>query len=374
MRSAVRVLGLDSERIEDFRTESSRNAGLYRALDERVRLVGTCSVRAPLWHERLTQLLYLTPGRDRWRQRAGLAPMALRARTRVAERELQRRAGSFDVVLEIYCIFPPGRLESDLRFAMFLDSTLAANRRHFPEGVPMSRRAERVWLEMERRAYGRARRLFPQSGWVRDSLVEDYGVDPRKIAIVGAGSNSVAGALGERRWDRRIALFVAMEWERKGGPALLSAWRQVRRELPDAQLWLVGPRRAPAPDGADGVRWFGRLGPERLAELYTEASAFVLPSQFDPFPHVLREAMGRGLPVISTPTGGTAEIFRDGRDGLLVPVDDHDAIARALIELLGDPARAEAMGRSAHAHVREEATWERVAERMVPHLEAIATE
>jgi starch synthase len=374
MGSDVRVLGLDVEGLENFRTETKRNSGLYRAVDDRLHIVGTFTPRLPLWQLRLIQLLHIAPGRDRWRRRAGLSPMMFRTTTRVVEEELRAREGTFDVILQVYCLFAPGRLDSGRRYAMYLDATAALTRREFPIAVPVGPGAHAQWLEMERRIYHGASRLFPMSQWVRTSLIEDYDVDPSCIVVAGAGSNLVHETLPDRRWDQRVALFVGFDWQRKGGPTLLKAWRQVRQELPDAQLWVVGTRRAYSPEGENGIRWLGRIDHARVAELYLNTSVFVLPTRFDPFPHVLREALGQGLPCITTPTGATREILRDGVDGVLVSPSDPDALAQELVAMLSDPDRAESMGRSGHDRVSREVTWSKVGDIIVPHLEAIVRE
>jgi alpha-maltose-1-phosphate synthase len=373
MGSGIRVLGLDAEGLEDFRTVTRRNSGLYRAIDERLRIVSTFTPRLPPWQLRAIQLLNFSSDRDRWRRRSALSPMTFRAATKLAERELRAREGSYDVILQVYGLFAPARADAPRPYAMYLDATLALTRREFEPAAPISERAAEEWMALERHAYRSAGRVFPMSRWAGDSLVDDYGVDPSRVVVAGAGSNDVADEIPERRWDQQVALFVGLDWERKGGPVLLKAWNRVRRALPDAELWIVGTPQARRASAEQGVRWFGRIPHDRVAELYLQASVFVLPALFDPFPHVLREALGRGLPCISTGTGGTREILAEGSDSVIIPARDPDALAEQLIGLLGDPERAEAMGRSGHLRMRAHATWGNVADVVVPQLEAIAT-
>jgi len=370
----VRILGLDNEDLTDFRTQQTRNSALYRALDARDELavVDTVTPDVSILRTRMIQALHPAPGRDRWRERAGLSPMAWRARTAETERLVAAREGAFDVLLQFYCVFAPGRLEARRPYALYLDSTLALTRRHYRRSAPLTPWAASRWIDLERAVYGGAHRLFPMSDWVRRSLIADYRVDDERIVVVGAGSNLVPSSLPERPDGPPVALFVAFEWVRKGGPELLEAWKAVRARIPDAELWIVGTRDTHSPEGEDGIRWFGRIADKaRLAEIYSSATAFALPSRFDPFPHVLREALGHGVPCVATRVGAVDEIVRDGEDSVLIEPGDPAALAEGLIALLGDRDRAAAMGRAGRARMLDAVTWDHVAAKMAPGLAAL---
>jgi glycosyltransferase involved in cell wall biosynthesis len=71
---------------------------------------------------------------------------------------------------------------------------------------------------------------------------------------------------------------------------------------------------------------------------------FVLPSRSEGFSNAIVEAMAASLPVVATNVGGNAEAVQDGINGFIVPSEDHEAMAAAIIKLLDDPAMAKAMG------------------------------
>ncbi len=73
----------------------------------------------------------------------------------------------------------------------------------------------------------------------------------------------------------------------------------------------------------------------------------------EPFGQVIIEGMAVGLPVVASRGGGVPEIITDGENGLLTPMGDAAGLASALVSLLDDPARAQLLGRTGYAHVRE---------------------
>ncbi len=74
-----------------------------------------------------------------------------------------------------------------------------------------------------------------------------------------------------------------------------------------------------------------------LKSYFENADAFVLPSLTEGVPHALLEAMGMRLPVVATSVGGIPGLLRHGSNGLLVPAEDSNALADALIELQRSP-------------------------------------
>ena len=84
---------------------------------------------------------------------------------------------------------------------------------------------------------------------------------------------------------------------------------------------------------------------ERIVERYTVADVFALLSRHEPWGVVVNEAAACGLPlVLSDRVGAAYDLLVDGRNGLLVPVDDAAAAGDALRELAADPALRRAMG------------------------------
>ncbi len=159
---------------------------------------------------------------------------------------------------------------------------------------------------------------------------------------------------------------------RKGHDVLLDAWPGVLAAVPDARLVLVGvgpmfdrlARAAAAPSLHGSVRMTGYLSRLELAAALAGADVFVLPCrddrgglQTEGLGLAILEASAAGLPVVVGRSGGTADAVRDGETGLLVRAEDPGELTAALVELLRDPARAQAMGRAGRHWVTEAWTW-----------------
>ena len=367
-----RLLGAALEPLHTYKEQPTRTSGLFVELERRFPLAGFVrpTVRGP--GDWATKALAFHPDRTAWRGRAGLSPLAFRRRSEAAERLLARRDGEYDLVLQLQTLFAPGTRPRP--YAIYTDNTYTQTRRFYPQWAPLSRRADRAWLELEQTTFRNAGAVFGKSRWVCQAIVDDYGCDPAVVVPVGGGANSLAATLEGKSYERRIALFVGNKYELKGVPTLLQAWELVRSRLPEALLWIVGLE---PPRGVRGhlpsVQWLGYVADrQQLDSLYREASVFVLPTQFEAWGHVAVEAMGCGLPCVTTNVGGLPEIVEDGITGTLVPPRDSAALAEALIALLDDPARAARLGRAGHDKVREQLTWRATAERMAPYLEAVA--
>ena len=98
---------------------------------------------------------------------------------------------------------------------------------------------------------------------------------------------------------------------------------------------------------AGHIHYTGPLDAEAMKRQYLEADLFLLCSSIENSPNSLGEAMLLGLPCVASRVGGVPSLIEDGREGLLYPADDPQALADAVLALLADPARAAALGAAA---------------------------
>jgi starch synthase len=273
-----------------------------------------------------------------------------------------------DVVLQAGVLFSPGRYP-EVPYYLYCDHTRAiAERYEAVQGLPPPLQYKSAWRARERSVYRNAAGIFVMSAHVRTSLVSDYGIDPARVRVVGAGPNVEAapGDLDRRR--ERAFLFVGLEFVPKGGRILLQAFAKVRERHPDVKLWIAGVHAPETP--VPGVTFAGRLNREQLRGLYATASWFVLPTFQEAFGLAYLEAMSFALPCIGSAIEAIPEIIEDGRTGLLVPPGNVDALAKAMITLVESPQLSRRMGEMGIAKVHTRFGWSKCAERILEVLDA----
>jgi glycosyltransferase involved in cell wall biosynthesis len=145
-------------------------------------------------------------------------------------------------------------------------------------------------------------------------------------------------------------VFVGTTLERKGGKDLIDVWRRDLRNRAD--LVLVTKDPVPPEPGLRVIRDIDP-GDGRLDAILAEATVFAFPSTMDASPHVVFEAMARGLPVVVRRSGGMPEQVDDGSTGFVVEPGDDDALSAALTKLVDDPALARHMGSAGRRAVEE---------------------
>lgn len=208
------------------------------------------------------------------------------------------------------------------------------------------------------------------SDTVRDELVA-RGIDPVVRIWNGVPTR-------ERRPPLRDPPTIAYAGRlsrEKGAGLLVEAFGEVARRVPGARLLLLGDgpereaieRRIAADGTGDRIERTGRVPRERVERLLDAAWVQAIPSRLvEPFGHATAEAMMRGTAVVASDHGGPAELARAAGAGVRVPPGDASALADALVELLADRDRADAIGRAG----REWALRHLSLERMVDGFEA----
>jgi len=216
-----------------------------------------------------------------------------------------------------------------------------------------------AWIELERTIYHNADMIFSWSSNITTSLIDQYDCPPEKVACVYSGANALPEnhPLSDDRYPKKNILFVGVDWVRKGGPDLVEAFKIVLRTHPDARLTIVGCSPEISLPNCT-VAGFAPL--QEVHRYYEQASIFCLPTTCEPFGHVFIEAMAHRLPVVATDLGAIPDFVIEGENGYRVPSKDVNALAAALLNLVGDAEKCKSFGERGYQLVQERYNWKQV--------------
>ena len=227
----------------------------------------------------------------------------------------------------------------------------------------------------EEQVVAAADRLLANTAEEAGHLVDLYGADPARVAVVPPGADlgvfTPAGRVAARRrlglrTDTELVLFVGRIQPLKAPDVLLRAVADLLERDPARRDRLeVAVLGGPSGNGLDRpeqlqklagelgigdlVRFSPPVGRAVLADWYRAADLVAVPSYSESFGLVAVEAQACGTPVVAARVGGLSTAVADGVTGVLVDGHDPARWGRALGDLLADPARRAAMGRAAAA-------------------------
>jgi glycosyltransferase involved in cell wall biosynthesis len=233
----------------------------------------------------------------------------------------------------------------------------------------------RAWapLMIQRELWRRRRPVFDRivaCGSAVRCRLEEAGIGPVEVVWNGVPVRSARLPLQGAPTIGFSGRFVP----EKGVDLLVEAFALVAEQLPDARLLLCGdgPQRV---DIARRIRelrldaqveltgWLPRAAVEKTLD---SAWVEVVPSRWDePFGLAVAEAMMRGTAVVASDAGGPAELICHEQTGLLVPPNDHAALARGLTSLLRDRATAERLGAQGRRFALSNLTEDMFVDRML---------
>lgn len=242
------------------------------------------------------------------------------------------------------------------------------------------------------RLYENSRRVIAISQYTKEKLVE-FGVNEALIAVIHPGAPDRQSFTVEElaKWrdaqnfvDGPMILAVGRFIPRKGHQTLVRAFPAVLKAFPAATLVLVGDGpEVPAVqneihrlDLNGRVRLTGKVSDDALQRFYAACTLFALPAeirgagQVEGFGLVYVEAQNYGKPVVACKTGGVEDAIVDGETGVFVEPGNPEALAAAIVDLLGDAERARKLGEAGCARVAAELNWREFTTRMMAEFEA----
>ena len=342
-------------------TWSGVTAGVFGGLNELGVTVLPIDLALPRGFEQALLAAAAAPTRTRYDVEG--AALTMRIRSLLARRALSATHVNGVIQIGTSFVLPPG-----VPFVTLEDMTLRQASVAHPVFSRMSKRGIESWEARRVEIYAHARMCAVASHWAGESLLGDYGIPRERVAVVGFGATHAATA-PDREWTHPRFLFVGIDWERKGGPQVLSAFSRVRQVHPDATLEVVGghpPLRAPGVNAHGVLSRVDDRDRALILELFARATCFVMPSLIEPFGIAYVEAASAGIASIGSSMGGPRDVI--GQDGGIVVAPDDEAGLVDAMRRLADPDTARRMGQAARERSKIY-TWAKVAERLLRALD-----
>lgn len=359
MRNQLTLCGLG---LAPRGTFSGFEKSFFKAIGEQGFDITPREVDVP-WFKWLVTALTVRPSKKSWglaRDRAYHTSInGYRVKSRKASRIVSQYANDNDFVYQIGSLWNP-LLETD-RLPLFLqlDYTSRLSEQRGSEWRRRPGKEARFWIGEETKLYQQSARIFTTTDNARRSIVEDYGIDEKKVVVVRCGVDPFFENVDcsiSPPYDQQKILFVGKGHRGKGLDTLLEAFAIVRDRFKKATLTVVGPTGFSTTQ--TGVEYLGRVqGIERIRNLYLSHSMFVMPSRFEPLGQVFLEAMACQLPCIGTTLDAMPELIDDGVTGFTINPGDVGQLAERISTLLSDSVLAAKMGGMARHKLENEYTW-----------------
>ena len=200
-----------------------------------------------------------------------------------------------------------------------------------------------------------------------------FGLELSDRAVI---PNPVEPVCDDDQWklgecDHDHIAFIGRFDRHKGGDVALNAFDNVLRQFPNAHLDFIGPDRGFTDESGitwslekylneklpaatrEKVSYHGFLPGPQAAQVRKRALVTIVPSRYETFSLTAAEAMMSGCPLVVASAGALVELVQDERNGLVAKAGDADDLARKILALLADPARAAQLGKQARMDALE---------------------
>ncbi|HEY0737130.1 MAG TPA: glycosyltransferase [Herpetosiphonaceae bacterium] len=195
----------------------------------------------------------------------------------------------------------------------------------------------------------------------RSISVIPFGIDPQRFTPAQVPApGKLIGTL--RHLESNYGIDVLIE----AVPQLLQSDREIQIEIGGAgSLRSAFEQRIHELDSGGHVTLRGRIDHAEVPAFLRSLALFAMPSRAEAFGVAALEAQACGLPVVASNVGGLPEVVCDGETGLLVPPEQPQALAEALLALIGDPQRRTRMGAAGREWVRARYDWQTNVDQML---------
>lgn len=367
MKNKLRIACVTAADPTDRRTWSGSTFHMCRSLEKhvgRLDLLGPATIPGQAIKERMAAMGKKIFGRrsypTRTRQAAGYY-------ARTFGDKLNQT--TYDLIFAPASSVEISLLETDIPIVYVSDATFSLMLEVYPIFSAMGKKSVEAEQFFEKSALKKSSLILYPSEWAMNSAVNDYGVASSKIRAVPFGANlehepDRQAVIGKRIDPRLKMLFLAKEWERKGGAKAFETLEALIKMGIDAELIVCGltpPSNFTHPN-MTVIPYLDKNIPEqrrRFEQTLFDAHLLILPTKTECYGIVFCEANAYGLPVFGSRTGGIPSIVTDGENGYLLPLTARgNDFAAMIAESIMDQSRYQTLNLNARKAYETRLNWD----------------
>lgn len=272
-------------------------------------------------------------------------------------------------------------LQTDTPIVYFGDATYKIySETYHKEFRNVSRFSKWEGEHLEKKALDKSSLAIFTSQWAADSAVEDYGVPVGKTEIILFGANMdlipPRDIIYKKNENKTLTLlFLAVDWERKGGNIAFDTLKNLCDQGIDTKLFVCGcvpPAKYVHPQ-MEVIPFINKNDPEQyklFVEILSSSHFLILPTRADCSLIVANESNSYGVPAITTIVGGVPDVVIDGANGYCLPLQaGGDYFAQLIREVFTDKVRYAELIESSRNRFEATLNWDKWAEQFKEALQ-----
>lgn len=274
-------------------------------------------------------------------------------------------------------------LETNIPIIYMTDATFQQLQGYYPYFSNLANYNIRQGIELDKKAFRKSAHCMLASEWNRNSAVNDYGIDAKKISVIPCGANldkiPDKAELNMEASGKCRLLFLGVEWDRKGGDIALETFHLLKQQGLNPCLHIIGcipPVDVSGEKNITVIPFLDKNKREDFNQLHTillQTDLLLLPTRAECAGVVFSEASAYGIPSITTDTGGVSTYVRNGINGFALPLQaGADAYAEKINQLLADKQVIKNLKLSGRKYYEDTLGWDQwgrqfqqIAERLV---------
>jgi glycosyltransferase involved in cell wall biosynthesis len=228
------------------------------------------------------------------------------------------------------------------------------------EQLACSEKTLKTFEVLEQKAYSQMKHIFSISEYVKENLMNYYGISKDKITVVGSGlGGAIVPYYGEKDYSNRKILFIAKDrFKDKGGELVVESFLKAIDYDPALHLTIVGNADIMKMVVHPNISVLGYVPLNELQELFNTHALFFMPALNEPWGLVYLEAMACRMPIIGLNRNSFPELSGYGQFGYGLDTQDPSVIGHFLAELFNNTDELCGIGLKAQEYCVKKFKWE----------------